>query len=268
CGTRGRLRWSATRSTTWSRSGAEMLRVGRIPYLNCEPFFHGLRGVELVDLIPRRLGEAMAEGQLDAGPLSLMDYLRLAPARTPLSSGIGCPTGARSVLVFSDRPLSALDGARVGITEETSTSVELLRVLLALRYEVEPGAWVTAAEPCDAVLLIGDQAIRRLTGGPPARYVADLGLEWREGTGLPFVFARWAVASRVPGGGRWPSGAPSKPRGTRRSTAGWARCLRSRPAGASWAGPARRSSRTCATSRSASARTKRRAPRSSSACGA
>jgi len=175
-----------------------MLRVGRIPYLNCEPFFHGLQGVELVDLIPRRLGEAMAEGQLDAGPLSLMDYLRLEPGLTPLPYGIGCPTGARSVLVFSDRPLSALGGARVGITEETSTSVELLRVLLALRYEVEPAAWVTAAEPCDAVLLIGDQAIRRLTGGPPGRYVADLGLEWREWTGLPFVFARWAVSSRVP----------------------------------------------------------------------
>ena len=175
-----------------------MLRVGRIPYLNCEPFFHRLEGVELVDLIPRRLGEVMAEGQLDAGPLSLMDYLRLEPALTPLPYGIGCPTGARSVLLFADRPLSALGGARVGITGETSTSVELLRVLLALRYEVEPAAWVTVDEPCDAVLLIGDQAIRRLTGGPPAPHVADLGLEWRDWTGLPFVFARWAVASRVP----------------------------------------------------------------------
>ena len=179
-----------------------MLRVGRIPYLNCEPFFHRLEGVELVDLIPRRLGEAMAAGRLDAGPLSLMDYLRIEPELTPLPYGIGCPTGARSVLVFSDRPLSALGGCRVGITGETSTSVELLRVLLRLRHEVEPAAWVTAEEPCDAVLLIGDQAIRRATGGPPARYVADLGLEWRDWTGLPFVFARWAVASRVPAGAR------------------------------------------------------------------
>jgi chorismate dehydratase len=175
-----------------------MLRVGRIPYLNCEPFFHRLEQIELVDLIPRRLGEAMAAGQLDAGPLSLIDYLKIETQLTPLPYGIGCPTGARSVLVFSDRPFSALTGARVGITEETSTSVELLRVLLALRYEVEPAAWVTADEPCDAVLLIGDQAIRRVAGGPVARYVTDLGLEWRDWTGLPFVFARWAVASRVP----------------------------------------------------------------------
>jgi chorismate dehydratase len=174
-----------------------VLRVGRIPYLNCEPFFHRLEGVELVDLIPRRLGEAMAARELDAGPLSLMDYLRIEPELTPLPYGIGCPSGARSVLVFSDRPLSDLGGARVGITGETSTSVELLRVLLAVRHAVEPAAWVTAEEPCDAVLLIGDQAIRRLTGGPPARHVTDIGLEWREWTGLPFVFARWAVASRV-----------------------------------------------------------------------
>ena len=174
-----------------------MLRVGRIPYLNCEPFFHRLEGVELVDLIPRRLGEAMAAGLLDAGPLSLMDYLRIEPELTPLPYGIGCPTGARSVLVFSDRPLAALGDARIGITGETSTSVELLRVLLALRHEVEPAAWVTAEEPCDAQLLIGDQAIRRVVSGPPARHTVDLGLEWREWTGLPFVFARWAIASRV-----------------------------------------------------------------------
>jgi chorismate dehydratase len=67
---------------------------------------------------------------------------------------------------------------------------------------VEPAAWVGPDEPGDAVLLIGDQAIRRLTGGPPARRIVDLGLEWREWTGLPFVFARWAVASRVPPGER------------------------------------------------------------------
>ena len=175
-----------------------MLRVGRIPYLNCEPFFHRLTGVELMDLIPRRLGEAMAAGELDAGPLSLMDYVRLESRLVPLPYGIGCPTGARSVLVFADRPLAGFVGSRIAVTLETSTSVELLRVLLALRYAVEPAAWVGPDEPCDAQLLIGDQAIRRVTGGPPARHVIDLAVEWRDWTGLPFVFARWAVAARVP----------------------------------------------------------------------
>jgi chorismate dehydratase len=100
--------------------------------------------------------------------------------------------------VFADRALAGLAGVRIGVTRETSTSVELLRVLLALRYAVEPAAWVAPEEPCDAQLLIGDQAIRRVTGGPPARHVIDLAVEWRDWTGLPFVFARWAVAARVP----------------------------------------------------------------------
>lgn len=175
-----------------------MLRIGRIPYLNCEPFFHRLRGHELVDLTPRRLGEAVARGELDAGPLSLADYLRLEPRLTPLPYGIAAAGAARSVLVFSERPLAALGGARIGVTAETATSVELLRVLFTLRYEAPPVAWVTPEEPCDALLLIGDQAIRRLTAGPRAACITDLGTEWREWTGLPFVFARWAVASRVP----------------------------------------------------------------------
>ena len=72
-----------------------MLRVGRIPYLNCEPFFHRLEGARLVDLIPRVLGQAMAADELDAGPLSLMDYVRLESRLVPLPYGIGCPTGAR-----------------------------------------------------------------------------------------------------------------------------------------------------------------------------
>ena len=46
-----------------------------------------------------------------------------------------------------------LGGAVIGITPETSTSVQLLRVLLALKYEVTPRAWVGVDDPSDAVLL-------------------------------------------------------------------------------------------------------------------
>ena len=175
-----------------------MLRIGQIPYLNCEPFFARLGGgFELVPLHPRRLGEAVAAGELDAGALSLMDFLRLAPGLEALPFGIATDGAAQSVFVFSDRPLGELGGAVIGITGETSTSVELLRVLLALKYEVAPRAWVTLDEPSDAVLLIGDAAIRALTSGTRYARAIDLGTEWVEWTGLPFVFARWGVTTRV-----------------------------------------------------------------------
>src|SRR2546422_4490196 len=64
------------RSTTSSASGTDV-RVGRIPYLNSEPFYFTLDGHELVPLPPRPLGQAMEAGRVDAGPLSLVDFFRL-----------------------------------------------------------------------------------------------------------------------------------------------------------------------------------------------
>mgnify|MGYP003693884401 CR=1 FL=1 len=112
--------------------------------------------------------------------------------------GIATDHAAQSVFLFSHRPLRELGGAVIGITPETSTSVQLLRVLLALRYEVTPRAWVGVDDPSDAVLLIGDAAIRALTSGSAYASITDLGTEWTEWTGLPFVFARWGVSTRVP----------------------------------------------------------------------
>jgi chorismate dehydratase len=175
------------------------VRLGRIPYLNCEPFFARLAGAaEAPALTPRELGRAAAAGDLDAGPFSLVDLLALGGDFLPLPFGIAAPRRAQSVLLFSRRPLADLGGGVVGVTDETSTSVQLLRVLLALRYQVEPRAWVGAGEPADALLLIGDRALRALDGGQEFPLVADLGREWVEWTGLPAVFARWGVRACLP----------------------------------------------------------------------
>ncbi|MBI4588995.1 MAG: menaquinone biosynthesis protein [Candidatus Rokubacteria bacterium] len=175
-----------------------MPRVGRIPYLNCEPFFSYLQGFDLIPLTPRALGQAVAAGSLDAGPLSLVDLLSLQGALTPLPFGIATVGAARSVLLFSDRPLPELGGAVIGVTDETSTSIQLLRILLELKYRAIPQAWIGPEEPCDALLLIGDRAIRALKSGPPFPHATDLGREWVQWTGLPCVFARWGVRASVP----------------------------------------------------------------------
>jgi len=171
-----------------------MLRLGRIPYLNCEPFYHALDHPAVLDLPPRPMGEAARLGEIDAAPLSVVDGWALAETFAPLPFGIAVRRAARSVLLFSRRPLGRLDGAAVAVTPETSTSVLLLRVLLALRYGVTPRAWVGPEEEADARLLIGDGALQardRLEATYPHRI--DLALEWHAWTGLPFLFARWVV---------------------------------------------------------------------------
>ena len=179
-----------------------MLRVGRISYLNVEPFFHAFPWPIVESLPPRALGEAVAEGRIDTGPLALADCLRLGETVTRLPFGIVGPARAQSVLLFSDRPMKELGGRRIAVTGETSTSVRLLRILFALRYEVPAPTLVGLDEPADAVLLIGDAALRALRPPWPRPLCHDLGEEWTSWTGYPMVFASWAVRRDAPAAAR------------------------------------------------------------------
>ena len=168
-------------------------RVGSLPYLNSEPFFACFQDVEQVSMVPSALGAVMLRGELDAGLLSLVDALALGDAVDLLPFGIATPGATGSVHVWSHRPLDKLHGATIGVTGETSTSVRILRLLLERRYGVKDVRWTSLDVPADAVLLIGDEALRQR--GRPSRFACctDLGTEWVEWTGLPAVFAAWVV---------------------------------------------------------------------------
>ncbi len=177
-----------------------MVRVGRISYLNVEPFFHAFSWPLAAALPPRALGDAVADGRVDAGPLAFADCIRLEDSLTLMPFGIACREQARSVLLFSSRPMRELGGRRIGVTGETATSVRLLRILLAFRDEIDPPALVPLGEPADAVLLIGDAALWTKSRPWPHRLCFDLGEEWTRWTGLPSVFAAWAVRRSAPAG--------------------------------------------------------------------
>jgi chorismate dehydratase len=179
-----------------------MLRVGRISYLNVEPFFHAFPWPIAESLPPRALGEAVAAGRVDAGPLALADCFRLEGTVTRLPFGIVGPTRGQSVLLFSDRPIGELGGRRIGVTGETSTSVRLLRILIAFRHEAPPPVLVGLDEPADAQLIIGDEALRLRRGPWPRPRCYDLGEEWTQWTGHPMVFASWAVRLDAPAAAR------------------------------------------------------------------
>jgi len=174
-----------------------VVRVGRISYLNVEPFFHAFPWPLADALPPRALGEAVAAGRLDAGPLALADGIRLEGVVSLLPFGIATRERAQSVFLFSTRPMAELGGARIAVTGETATSVRLLRILLAFRDEVAQPELVPLDAPTDAVLLIGDAALRARHGVWPRPFCFDLGEEWTRWTGLPCVFAAWAVRRDV-----------------------------------------------------------------------
>jgi len=172
------------------------MKVGRIPYLSCEPFYFEMerRGMALYDLQPRALAEAVVKGDIDAGPVPLVDCFRLTDDFRFLAGFcVATIRKAGSVLLHAKQPIEALSNARIGISGEATTSFRLLQVLLALKYQVQPAAYVTLADSHDAFLLMGNEGLRQRGGKRDYPYIYDLGAEWHQWTGLPFVFARWLV---------------------------------------------------------------------------
>lgn len=182
---------------------AELI-VARVPYLNCEPFyaFWGESPYRLLPVSPRRLGELAAEGQIAAGPMASYDAVRLEDQYEPLADlGVAVREEAGSVLLFSRRPLSELNGRTVSITEETATSFRLLRLILEVRHGIHPAGY-QEGKGGDALLYIGDWALRRRQAPGEYPVITDLGREWWEWRELPFIFARWMVQQSLPADGK------------------------------------------------------------------
>ncbi|WP_261557755.1 menaquinone biosynthetic enzyme MqnA/MqnD family protein [Frankia tisae] len=201
-------------------AGAEARpRVGHIQFLNCLPLYWGLvhsgalLDIELTKDTPDRLNEALVAGELDIGPISLVEYLRHADDLVVLPDlAVGADGPVLSVVLSSAVPLDDVRTVALGSTSRTS--VLLARMLLEERYGLRPTYLTMPPDlpsmlrEADAAVVIGDVALRATydaeRGGTGHRLgLIDLSAAWREWSGLPMVFAVWAArksfAQRHPG---------------------------------------------------------------------
>lgn len=180
--------------------------IGKIPYLNSAPFYEHFDKHELkmLPIVPRRMGVLSKKGQIDAGLFSLIDYFDQEEALELMGWCIATRDQVKSVMLFTNDGWLDLDGKTIGVTDETATSVKLLMVLLEKKYGLHAlverlHAGVNDYSRFDAVLLIGDEALRRNKSGLDGfELVFDLAREWYEWQKLPFVFAVWAMKKNLP----------------------------------------------------------------------
>lgn len=185
------------------------MKLARMPYINVDPFYYTLehgsaeRNIELVTGYPRQIGR-LADNQdaIDAGPISVMDFLNLKQSYEPLGSMcVAVKEKAGSVTLFSRIPAEDLNNRKIGITSQTSTSKVLLRIILEQRYNIKSALYLDQPDTgeVDAYLFIGNNALVNVYNGFKGfEHVYDLGEEWYNWTGLPFVFAIWAIRKAVP----------------------------------------------------------------------
>ena len=180
--------------------------VGKIPFLNSVPFYEHFEKhqFKVLPLTPRRMGVLAEKNQIDAGLFSQVDYIRQMNSLELIPFCIATRDQVKSVMLFSNHGWLDLDGKKIGISDDTATSVTLLRILLERKYKVKAKfirmhSGVNDYSFFDAVLLIGDEALRRNKFGLSGfELVYDLAKEWYDWQKLPFVFAVWAVKKALP----------------------------------------------------------------------
>ena len=179
--------------------------------MNAKPLYHRLTewvpGLDLTIDVPSRLASGLRTGALDVALVPSIEAIRGAASEglTILPNlAIAAQGEVRSVKLFVRTPWKAI--RRLALDEGSRTSQALCRIWLTevrgVRPEtIEPHPLGVPIEEslADAVLLIGDRA---MTVDPsPFAAVVDLAHAWNVWTGLPFVFAVWAVRPGVDLGG-------------------------------------------------------------------
>jgi chorismate dehydratase len=175
------------------------VRIGAVNYLNTKPLICDLDVLapeaQLVLEVPSRLADLLAEGELDVALIPVIEYFRAGSYTAVPNIAIASRGPVLSVTLFSRVPWTEV--RRVALDAGSRTSATLTEVLFGKRYGVRPAFvplpldGVAEEMDTDAVLLIGDRAMRACL--PGFRYAFDLGQEWFDWTGLPFVYAFWAV---------------------------------------------------------------------------
>lgn len=179
------------------------LRIGAVNYLNTKPLIEGLTvfapDIRLVLDLPSRLADRLAAGDLDVGLIPVVEFFRAGTYTLIPNVAIASRGPVLSVTLFSRVPWPEVRS--VALDEGSRTSAALTQVILRSRYGVTPRIEpLPIDQPADsvatdAVLLIGDKAMRACLPGFAHAY--DLGQTWSDWTGLPFVYAVWAVRHGV-----------------------------------------------------------------------
>jgi chorismate dehydratase len=177
---------------------AHKIRVGAVSYLNTKPLVYGFEQgmmedeIDLVIDYPANVAKMLVENKIDVGLIPVAAIPLLNEHYIISNYCIGCNGEVASVCLFSEVPVNEIE--TILLDYQSKTSVALLKILLKEYWKIEPKLLVAEADyesnikGTIAGLVIGDRAFKQRLISP---YIYDLGLAWKQLTGLPFVFAAW-----------------------------------------------------------------------------
>jgi len=180
-------------------------RIGAVSYLNTRPLLLGMEqspfrdSIDLVKSYPAQIAQDLLDDTIDIGlvPVAIMPLL--SNPQIVSKYVIGAEGEVASVALFSQVPMDQIE--KVYLDYQSRTSVQLAKVLLAqywkkeVEFLIATEGYLNEISGTTAGVIIGDRA---LTSLKRFLHIYDLGLAWKQHTGLPFVFAAWVANKAIP----------------------------------------------------------------------
>lgn len=177
----------------------EKIKISAVSYTNTKPFIYGIERSEVsqqIDLsldIPSDCATKLIQGQVDIGLVPVAAIPFVPNANIIGSYCIGSVGAVNSVFIFSKVPAAKIKTLKLDLHSRTSNN--LAKVLLKFHFKVDVTLVTDPAIETDAFVLIGDRTFGRKADFD---YAYDMGEEWMEFTGLPFVYAAWVANKTIP----------------------------------------------------------------------
>lgn len=177
----------------------QKVKLGVFGFLNAKPLIYAIEeskikhNFELIYSIPSQVAVSLLNGEINAGLVPSIHYAKysfkyhIVPKVCIASHG-----AVGSIRLYFRKDLRDIKTVATDIS--SMSSVILARIILSEKYDIQPK--FIAMKPnleemlskADAALLIGDNALFESSGD---KSYLDLGDEWEDLTGLPFVYALW-----------------------------------------------------------------------------
>ncbi|MGJ1265465.1 menaquinone biosynthetic enzyme MqnA/MqnD family protein [Sphingobacterium spiritivorum] len=173
------------------------IRISAVSYTNTLPFLNGINHSDIKNKIdlrvdhPSACAQRVIDNEVDMGIIPTAALLSLPEYYINTDFCIGTEGAVDSVFIFSQKPADQISS--ILLDPQSRTSNGLARILL--KYHWKRDVEILTEGKADAYVLIGDRTFGKKGTVP---YVYDMGLEWKNFTGLPFAFALWVSNKKLP----------------------------------------------------------------------
>jgi chorismate dehydratase len=184
-----------------------LINLGSVSFLNAKPLTYAIENdlinheFELIQTPPSELSQKLYNKDIDVGLIPVAELLKRKDYRVVPEISISSIGKVDSVIVLAKSDLKELK--TIAVDKRSQSSTALLRIVLEIFYGIKPSYVakdVDKADMLDGVdgaMLIGDSGLRQCYSAENPYKVYDLGEIWTNETGLPFVYAVFAVNKNV-----------------------------------------------------------------------